>query len=743
MGRNKNNKNGKKGSSYIQNNNSKSKKSNNNGNRNNNFKSKKIKGIKKASEFLPFYIGRLDKKRQSFGFVEPIDIEEIRKIKSEVDLSYFSKKENYNIQNIKELKESIHINLENMGTANDKDIVLINILNSKDILKPEGRIKYVLKRQKTTMVCKFQLPSHGNFGFAIPDDKTFISDIFIPKKEIFGAKDGDKVLVEVTKYVNNKSANSEGKVVKIVARSGENYIELKSLLAENGIEEEFSNDIMFEAQNMPTEVLEEDKKGRVDLRNIRTYTIDGEDAKDLDDAVSISKKENYLVYISIADVSHYVKENMAMDNEAVSRGNSIYLIDTVIPMLPTALSNDICSLNANVDRLAMTVEAEIDNNGNIVRYDIYKSVINVARRMSYTEVQNILDKKQEDADYNDFKLFEKLANILIKRRQKNGYINFDVPETEIVLDEKGKAIDVREKTRYFSNKIIEHLMLTANEIVAEHYDKLGLPVIYRVHETPDPDRVEVINEQLSEYGVKINVFSKENSNKNTSDSNNLKDEKYIPQKEYIRIVNEIEKKKQVQQAKIDNGTLDISKDSSEYIDYTYISYLLLRSMKKAKYLEKNLGHYGIGSNYYLHFTSPIRRYSDLFTHRIMTKYLENKEYFTPEKISEYYQKAQVISEVISETEKLAVDMERKYDEIKIAEYAKTFVGKTFTGTVVSKTNFGAFINIGKDIEGLVRKNNEFDTSTLKIGQLVNVLVTNVNKDEGDIDLKVIIKKEEE
>lgn len=704
-------------------------------NKRNNFRrmnknNKNIGGYKHVHKIAPFYIGKLDKKKRSLGFVDPITDEEITKIKREVDLSYFTKKEEYNVQNIKGLNESVHISEARMGTANDGDIVLIQIVRGENLLKSEGIIKYILKRQRNTLVGVFQ--ASKEFGFVVPDDKTFISDIFIPKKEVFGAKDGDKVLVEVTKFVNDRKSNSEGKIIKIVARKGENYMELKSLLAENGIEEEFSPEVMFESENTATEVHEDEIKNRVDLRNIRTYTIDGEDAKDLDDAVSIEKKQNYIVHVSIADVSHYVKENSFMDKEAVKRGNSIYLIDTVIPMLPTALSNDICSLNAGVDRLAMTVKAEIDNQGNILDYDIFKSVVKVDRRMSYKEVQNIIDGNVEDEDKNDFKLFEKLANILIKRRTKNGYINFDIPEIEVELDEKGKAIGVDYKTRYFANKIIEHLMLTANEIVAEEYNKLEVPVIYRVHETPDPDRVLEINEQLEEYGVKINVQKEEGKNGKKDDG------RFIPQKEYIRVLNEIEKKKKEQEEGI-----DLSKDSSEYIDYSHVSYLLLRSMRKAKYLEKNLGHYGIGSEYYLHFTSPIRRYSDLYTHRMISKYLKNKNYFKENNLyNEYESKAKIISEVISETERLAIDLERQYDDIKISEYVSNFVGETFDGVVVSKTNFGMFVNIGKEIEGLVRKEGLPEGMVItdyKVGQKVKVLVYEVNQELGQIDLKLVTK----
>lgn len=676
----------------------------------------KIGGYKNKNDFAPFYIGKMDKKKRTFGFIDPISDEELLKIKNEVDMSYFVKKEKYAISNIKSIKDGIYVSNERIGTANDGDIVLVQLTKYSTPLKKDGVVKYILKRQKNTVVGTFQLSA--GFGFVVPDDKTFISDIFIPKKEFFGAKDQDKVVVEITKYVNDRQKNSEGRITKIVARKGENYLELKSLLAENEIEPEFSEEVKFEAMNIPTVVTEKEMENRVDLRNIYTYTIDGEDAKDLDDAISIEKKQNYIVYISIADVSHYVKENMFMDKEALKRGNSIYLIDTVVPMLPVELSNEICSLNAGQDRLAFTVKAEIDNEGQIISYDIFKSVIKVDRRMSYKEVQDILDKKIIDKDVNDFVLLEKLTKVLIKRRSKNGYIEFDIPETEIILDDKGVAIDIKDSERYFSNKIIEHLMLTANEITAEVYNKLDLPIIYRVHETPDPERVSEINEQLSEYGLKINVFKRQ--------TGDLREEKYIPQKEYIRILKEIEAKKEKQEMKIKNGEMSLEKDKEKLIDFGYISYMLLRSMRKAKYSEQNLGHYGIGSKYYSHFTAPIRRYSDIFTHRIISKYLENKEYFTESRKNEYLSKAKFFSEIVSETERLAQELERKYTDIKISEYISNFVGEIFDGIVVSKTPFGIFVNIGKEIEGLVKA--ETFEKEYRVGQKVKVRVENVNKE---------------
>lgn len=739
----------------------------NNNSKNRNKKIYRFKGAKSNNQnnSAPFYIGKIKKNIKKFAFVDPLTDMEYEEIYPKLNELKIGKKKGG--LDIRMLEDSVYIAPQDVLTANDDDIVLVQFNNKKAGLNKEGKVKYIVKRQKSEIVGTITI--NDNFAFVVPDDKTFISDIYIPKKEIFGAKTGDKVLVSITKYVKSSNENSEGKVVKIVARKDDIYMHLKTILADNDIQEDFSEDVKLEAESMPLEVSEEDKKNRVDLRNIKTYTIDGEDAKDLDDAIAIEKKENYKVWISIADVSHYVTEDSNLDKEALRRGNSIYLIDTVIPMLPFELSNNICSLNEGVDRLSLTVEAEIDGSGKIISSNVYKSVVRVDRRMSYNQVQDIIDGKVEDEDKNDFKLLERLAKILIKKREKEGYLSFEIPEVEIKLDDNAKVTDVYEKERIFSYRIIEQLMLLANEIVARKCFNT-IPVIYRVHENPDPERVVEINESLEEYGVKVNIFPKtkemieqdkkrreekerekrrnniangninpkyEKRNERRNEEGTNYDNYYVPQSEYARVLKELKAKKEAQEEKLSNGENILSKENEEYLDYDFANYLLLRSMRQARYSENNLGHFGIASKYYLHFTSPIRRYSDLFTHRYLSRYLKGEEI----PYDAIHDKAKKVSEYISQTERVAQDMEREYNEIMIAEYLSNYIGKTFDGIITSIKDFGMFVSIGNGIEGLIRKDNILDITKYKMGQKTKIIVANVDIEEGNIDFLLYDQKE--
>lgn len=696
---------------------------------------RKIAGTRKIEKFQPLYIGRLSKKNQNFGFVDPITDEDRKRAKGFAELSAYLKSVSYSVQNIKGLDAGLFVSKKDMLTANDGDLVLVSKKKPRYVGESdEAVVKLVIDRKKDEIVGTVSIMK--DFAFVVPDDKKFVSDIYIPKSEIFGASDGDKVLVKVVKYANKgiagETRSSEGRIVKIVARAGDSHMKLKSILADHGIDEDFSGDVMREAENISEIITEKEKAGRVDLRGIYTITIDGEDAKDLDDAVAIEKKENYKVWISIADVSHYVKQGSLLDLEAQKRGNSIYLIDTVVPMLPFTLSNEMCSLNAGEDRLAMTVEAEIDGNGVVISSKVYKSIIKVDRRMSYKEVQGILDGNEEvlektkdipEEQMNSFKLYDRLTKILQKRRVKNGYIGFDMPEVEILLDEKGKAIGVQNKKKLFSHKIIEHLMLTANEVVAEKFTKIHLPIMYRIHEYPDTERVADLNVVLEKFGIKINVFKRE---KKPGDENS-ENEFYVPQSEYIRVIAEIEAKKEEYEKEGKADTVDVG----------YLMYLLLRSMRQARYSMTNLGHFGLGSKFYSHFTSPIRRYSDLYTHRILTEYLETGKVsvkgINPEEIADH----------ISSTERVAQSMEREYDKVKIAEYVETFVGNIFDGVVSGEINKGIFVDIGKEIEGLVT-NEEIEKSKTrkpkeeyKVGDRVKVIVKNADLETGEIDFALI------
>lgn len=680
---------------------------------------KKIFGIKKLIKIPDIYIGKFSKKGSMFGFVDEISDKEYDDNLENINFFYNVHKINGN--SVKRLKESLHISFNNMQTALDGDIVLVTKLDNKKGLTKDGRIKNIVVRKIRHVVGTYQ--ASKNFGFVVPDDEKFLSDIFISKKNTFGAHNGDKVIVDIIKYSKKnrlQKNNSEGKIVKIVARKDDSDMKLKSLLAEQSIDYDFNTEVLSYARSIDQTITNKDLENRKDLTDIYTITIDGEDAKDLDDAIAIEKTENFKVWISIADVANYVKENSILDKEAQKRGNSIYLIDTVIPMLPFELSNEICSLNANEKRLAVTVYAEIDKNGNIIDSDVYESVIKVDKRMSYHEVQDILDGKLEVENKNYFKLLDMLTKALIKRREKEGYINFNLDEIEVILDENGRTIGIGTREKIYANKIIEHLMLTANEVVAKKYEN-DLPLIYRIHETPDVEKVEELNENLKKFGIRLNHFKDEKTK-----------EMYVPQREYQRVLKEI--------GELEEKGLNILKDTKEKIDIEQLSYLLLRSMKQARYDTKNTGHFGIGATHYLHFTSPIRRYADLYTHRILKEFLKGKG---RGKTENNILIAQKIAEHISDTERIAQKLERDYDDIKISEYVEEFIGKLFYGTITGKIQKGIFVDIGKKVEGMIfseKLKSELPISQrtedvkYEVGQKILVRVISVNTKDGKIDL---------
>ena len=514
-----------------------------------------------------------------------------------------------------------------------------------------------------------------NFGFVVPDFKKLPTDIYISKKNSKKAKNGQKVLVQVTKLPDKNSRSMEGIIIDIIGNPDARDIEMKCLIKEYDIPEKFPIEAKKEAQSLNQFIDKKDIPNRVDFRDLDIFTIDGDDSKDLDDAISVSKDENgiYTLGVYIADVSYYVKPGMALDKEAINRGTSIYMLDRVVPMLPFELSNGICSLNAGEDRFVLAIVMKIDENGIVKSSKISKGIVNVKERMTYTNVAKILDNSDSDViaryekNIKDFKLMEELAKILKERREKNGSLNLNIPETKIIFDENGKVVDIRRYELSFANEIIEQFMLTANEEIAETFYKLKAPFIYRVHEAPDLDKIEELNKFLFERGYKIKV------NKDGT----------VNPIEFAKILNDIEGKPEEK----------------------VISTLILRTLKIAKYESENKGHFGIASKYYCHFTSPIRRYPDLFIHRVISEYLENNNQISQKKKQKFEKQAIEYAEKSSEREKVAQEIEREAEDIKKAEFMENKIGEIYEGIISGVTSFGVFVELENTVEGLIRFDN--------------------------------------
>lgn len=617
-------------------------------------------------------------------------------------------------------EDEIYISKENTNNALNGDIVLVEILEEKNKLKKaEGKIKRIIKHEKDTIVGTFQ--NNRNFGFVVPDDKNFGTDIFISKSNFGKARNGHKVLVEITKYPKNDK-KAEGKIIEILGKPNEAGVDMLSLIKEYRLPSRFPEPVVKEAQKFGDKIEEKDIQKRIDNRKDIIFTIDGEDAKDLDDAVRVTKmeNENYRLDVHIADVSHYVKENSLLDNEALIRGTSIYMLGRVIPMLPRELSNGLCSLNAGQDRFTLSCSMEINKEGKVVSSEVYKGIINVKERMNYHDVQKILDKSDTDVlerykpYIKDFETMAELATILKNRRMEQGYLNLDIPESKIDLDINGKVINIGKYETSFSNEIIEQFMLIANETIAEKFYWLQAPFIYRVHEDPDIDKVKELNKFLFNFGMNIKISN----------------EKVYPT-EFSKILEQIKGKEEEK----------------------VVSNLILRTLKVAKYESENKGHFGIASKYYCHFTSPIRRYPDLFIHRIISKYLDNN-YDVPEKwIEDYMQKAEDRARESSEREKIATKVERESEDLKKAEYMEGKIGEEYEGIVSSVTQFGIFVELPNTVEGLIRFDNlgdeyfiydenrkrligERTNKTYQIGDKVKIRVKSASKMLRQIDFEV-------
>lgn len=620
-------------------------------------------------------------------------------------------------------EDEIYIAKTNSSNALNGDEVLIEIIEEKNkVKKAEGKIVRILKHEKDTVVGIFQ--NNKNFGFVVPDDKNLGTDIFISKKNFGKAKNNHKVLVQITKYPE-KGKKAEGKIIEVLGNVNETGVDMLSLIKEHKLPSIFPKQVVEEAKKCGNRIDEQDIKNRIDLRNEVIFTIDGAEAKDLDDAIGIKKLENgnYKLSVHITDVSYYVKPNSLLDQEALIRGTSIYMLGRVIPMLPRELSNGICSLNAGEDRFTLSCTMEIDKNGNVKSSEIYKAVINVTERMTYTDVQKILDNsdvdiiKKYEKHINEFKLMEELALILKQKRLEKGYLNLDIPESKIELDSEGRAINISKYETTFANEIIEQFMLIANETVAEKFFWLDAPFIYRVHETPDYEKVQELNKFLFNFGLKIKA-NKDN----------------IYPKEFAKILEEIK-----------------GKDEEKVV-----SHLLLRTLKVARYEDINKGHFGIASKYYCHFTSPIRRYPDLFIHRIICKYLEENYDVNEKFIEEYKKQAEERAKQSSEREKIATKVERESEDIKKAEYMENRIGEKYEGMISSVTSFGVFVELDNTVEGLIRfedLGNEYfiydeDRKRLigersnivyKIGDKVKIRVKDASKLLRTVDFEIIEK----
>lgn len=629
----------------------------------------------------------------------------------------------YKAEDSKE-EEEIFIPAKYVNSALDQDEVLVEVYKSKNgIKKAEGKIVKIIKRQKEELVGIFQ--KNGSFGFVVPDDKKIGTDIFIPKREIGKAKNEDKVVVKITKYPNSKEKKkAEGKIIEILGNVDASKVDILSIVKELKLPNEFPSFVLDEANKVPSVIDEKDIGNRRDLRGKKTFTIDGQDAKDLDDAVMVTKDQEgqYILDVHIADVSHYVKEDSILDKEAIFRGTSVYMLDRVIPMLPTNLSNGICSLNANVDRFALSCTMKINDQGIVIDTDIYKSVIKVTKRMSYDEVYKLINNldedivKQNEKYIADFKLMEELAKILKNRRIDEGYLDLNIAESKIVLDKNGKAVDIKKYDNTFANQIIEQFMLTANESVAEKFYWLEAPFIYRVHEEPEYEKVKETNKFLKSLRVAIKA---KNENVKT--------------KAFAEVLDEV---RDTENEKI-------------------VSNMLLRTLKVAKYEETNSGHFGIASKYYCHFTSPIRRYPDLFIHRVISKYLDANYKLNEKQFEKYETNAKDYAFKSSEAEKNATKAERLSIDVKKAEYMESKIGNKYEGTISSVTSFGMFVELENTVEGLVRFENineeeyfifndekrmligEHTGKTYKIGDKVKIRVIKASKQLRQIDFELV------
>lgn len=604
---------------------------------------------------------------------------------------------------------------ETMG-AMQKDRVLYKMLHKAEKgKKADGVIVRILERGQQRIVGTFEAGSKG-YGFVVADDKKIAKDIFISRENTKGAVTGHKVVVEITDYGEDRR-NPEGKVIEILGHINDPGVDILSVIRRYELAVEFPEEVYAEIEYLGTEVAEADKKGREDLRDLLTITIDGADAKDLDDAVSLKRlgNGNFELGVHIADVSHYVRENTALDKEAYARGTSVYLVDRVIPMLPHKLSNGICSLNPHVDRLALSCLMEVNGRGEVVSHRILESVINSDYRMTYTAVREIMEDgtpallEQYAEILPMLEDMEELRQILGEKRRKRGSVNFDLPESKIILDENGKPIDIKPYEKSIATNMIEEFMLVCNETIAENSFWQEMPFMYRSHQEPDEDKLEKMEQFLRGFGY------------------------YLRKKDGEIHPRELQK---------------VLQKAEETDEERIITRMVLRSMMQARYTAENGGHFGLAAKYYCHFTSPIRRYPDLEIHRMIKKMLHGE---LDEKASAYYRrKMPDWAKHCSKQERVAEDAERDTDALKKVEFMEDKVGQIYEGIISGVTNWGIYVELPNTIEGMVALSQmdddyyEFDEKKMlvfgkrtkksyRLGDKVVVSVAKVDRMMGTID----------
>lgn len=620
--------------------------------------------------------------------------------------------------------EDIFISESQVNGAMHGDMVQVSLQSAKASggKRREGAVVKILQRAITRVVGTFQ--KNKNFGFVIPDNLKLGQDVFVPLERSGGAVDGHKVVVEITDYGNERK-KPEGKVIEIIGHVNDPGTDIMSIVKGYELPTEFPQKVLKQAQNVGKPVSGADMAGRKDVRDWQMVTIDGEDAKDLDDAITLTKEgENYRLGVHIADVTNYVQEHSALDVEALERGTSVYLVDRVIPMLPHILSNGICSLNAGEDRLALSCIMLINPKGAVISHEIAETVVRVDRRMSYTSVRKILKDKDEKEreEYKElvpmFELMEELAAILREKRRKRGSIDFDFPETKIILDKQGRPLEIKPYERNVATRIIEDFMLIANETVAQDYFWQEVPFVYRTHDTPDSEKIRKLGTFINNFGYSIRIGQDE-----------------IHPKELQKLLEKVE-------------------DTPEE---PLISRLTLRSMKQAKYTVQNTGHFGLAAQYYCHFTSPIRRYPDLQIHRIIKETLRGR---MNEKRMAHYDK--ILPEVAAQSsarERRAEEAERETDKLKKVEYMSEHIGETFEGVISSVTAWGMYVELPNTVEGMIHVDNMTDdyyhfneetyeltgertNKVYKLGQTVSVVVADADKFMKTIDFVLPEQAEE-
>lgn len=623
------------------------------------------------------------------------------------------------VQDDKEL-EDIFIPAADLNGAMNGDCVIVRMKReATEKSRAEGEVIRILQRNVQRVVGTFESSRH--FGFVVPDDKRFGSDIFIPKEQFNGAKTNMKVLVEITQWPQ-KNRSAEGKIVQVIGKKGCPGVDILSIILGHDLPQNFPADVLLYVDSFPDELPKAELQKRKDLRDVLMITIDGEDAKDLDDAVSVQKlgNGNYLLGVHIADVGHYVTEDSILDKEALARATSIYLVDRVIPMLPQKLSNGLCSLNAGEDRLALTCMMEINQQGIVVSHEIFESVIRVNYRMTYRNVTEILQNDEGLCHMyaeivSMLQQMAQLQQVLERKRKVRGAIEFHAPESKVILDKKGRAVRIEWREQGIADKIIEEFMLCANETVAEHFFWMEVPFLYRVHEEPKIEDVIDVNKFLQTFGYSI---------KHANNS--------VHSKAYQKVVEAVA------------GTPE------EMLANT----VMLRSMQHARYDAEALGHFGLAAQYYSHFTSPIRRYPDLAIHRVIKELLHHNNRLHEERLEELKLKMQHYAVQSSAREKVAEEAERESVELKKVEYMQPYVGEIFQAKISGVTNFGLFVQLDNSIEGLVHISTlvndfyqfrqesysligEHTRKVYQLGQDIKVRLTRVSVEDCQIDFEVV------